>query len=334
MSESVQLTADDAALSKASSANLGYYVDDFIMPLLGKDPDATDGKAKAPRRSPLINRGYYARVAAMDSIIDRCAELWKGQKYQIVSLGSGSDTTYFRLKKRKREPSLYVEVDLPDVARRKAAAIKHCKATNSLVAFEDVDDSPEGVKLFVRAPGYCLATVDLRDSDLVSRTLAAAGIDFDAPTLLIAECVFVYMRPDQSKGVLSWIASAFKTAAYAAYEQIRPDDAFGRTMIANLKSRGCPLLSIHEYPTLAIQEARLTSLCGFSWAQAIDMNDVYYKYLPKSDLARIEKLEIFDEFEEWHIMMAHYTFLVAVKAPESDLAAIAEAVGIKKQLPG
>ena len=264
MAEAVQLTADDAALSKASSANLGYYVDDFILPLLGKGD-------KPPRRSPLINRGYYSRVAAMDTVIDRFEKLF-GEERQIVSLGSGSDTTYFRLLKQ-RAPKLYVEVDLPDVATRKAAAIKSCPATRDLASFKDATPSEDGAtRMLLTAPGYALGAVDLRDVPAVARTLAAAGVDFTLPTLLIAECVFVYVKPEKSRAVLTWLASSFDTAVYAAYEQIRPEDAFGRTMVLNMSSRGCTLLSIHEYPTIAAQEERMTRLWMVS--QSAHMNDV------------------------------------------------------------
>jgi hypothetical protein len=32
-------------------------------------------------------------------------------------------------------------------------------------------------------------------------------------------------------------------------------------------------------------------------------------------LCRIERLELFDELEEWHLIQEHYCFLVAVKEP-------------------
>lgn len=38
--------------------------------------------------------------------------------------------------------------------------------------------------------------------------------------------------------------------------QINPFDAFGKTMIKNLELRGCPLLSISDYPTLNDQRKR------------------------------------------------------------------------------
>ena len=45
---------------------------------------------------------------------------------------------------------------------------------------------------------------------------------------MLAECVLVYLDPKDSSAVLRALASALSTAAVVVYEQIRPDDAFGR----------------------------------------------------------------------------------------------------------
>lgn len=88
--ESVQLTADDALVSKQSAANLGYFNDRFLSCFV-KRPS---------KRSPLINRGYYARVAAIQTLIvkflEKCWDL--DLVPQVVSLGGGFDTTFFRIK--------------------------------------------------------------------------------------------------------------------------------------------------------------------------------------------------------------------------------------------
>ena len=54
------------------------------------------------------------------------------------------------------------------------------------------------------------------------------------------------------------------------------------------------------------------------------MKTVFYELLPKSELRRIERIEIFDEFEEFHLMMQHYALTLAVKTDgaEADVAAL------------
>jgi tRNA wybutosine-synthesizing protein 4 len=113
--------------------------------------------------------------------------------------------------------------------------------------------------------------------------------------------------------VIEWAAQKFRAGGcvMATYEQIRPDDAFGRTMMANLEARGCPLLGLRAHPTLESQKERFESR-GWTVARALDMNDVYRFYLPEDDVRRIERLELWDEFEEWNMIQAHYCIATAV----------------------
>lgn len=41
------------------------------------------------------------------------------------------------------------------------------------------------------------------------------------PTLLVAECVLVYMTPQQSASLLKWAASTFPVAMFINYEQVK-----------------------------------------------------------------------------------------------------------------
>jgi tRNA wybutosine-synthesizing protein 4 len=117
-----------------------------------------------------------------------------------------------------------------------------------------------------------------------------------------------------SQRVIEWAARTFAKGGcvMATYEQIRPDDAFGRTMLANLESRGCPLLGLRSHPTLESQQVRFLSR-GWSVARALDMNDVYRRFLPAADVKRIERLELWDEFEEWNMIQAHYCIAMACR---------------------
>lgn len=65
-------------------------------------------------------------------------------------------------------------------------------------------------------------------------------IDTSLPTLVLTECLLIYMKKEDSQQVLQWIASTFTgDLAIANYEMINPDDKFGKMMVENLENRGC-----------------------------------------------------------------------------------------------
>jgi tRNA wybutosine-synthesizing protein 4 len=98
------------------------------------------------------------------------------------------------------------------------------------------------------------------------------------------------------------------------YEQVNPDDSFGRMMLVNLQARGVALPGLAAYPTLTSQEARFTG-CGWSRARAWDMNTVCARHLPPCEVARANRIEWLDEVEEWQLLMAHYSIVLAVLDP-------------------
>ena len=51
---------------------------------------------------------------------------------------------------------------------------------------------------------------------------------------------------------------------------------------------------------------------GFSKVSGLTMLDVY-KIIDVKERGRIEKLELFDEFEEWTILMQHYFIMLGHK---------------------
>uniref|UniRef100_A0A2P2LLL1 [phosphatase 2A protein]-leucine-carboxy methyltransferase n=1 Tax=Rhizophora mucronata TaxID=61149 RepID=A0A2P2LLL1_RHIMU len=107
----VQATNDDASASKLSCIQKGYMKDDYIHLFV----------RRSVRRSPIINRGYFARWAAFRKLLfqfldcEVCTTEKGHVKKQILSLGAGFDTTYFQLKDEGKAPFLYVELDFKEV---------------------------------------------------------------------------------------------------------------------------------------------------------------------------------------------------------------------------
>lgn len=195
------------------------------------------------RRSPLINRGYYSRVAALDKLIIDFLAVCKKHNTgsQIVSLGAGFDTTYWRLKFHHNiAADRYVEVDFESSVAQKLMIIQHCQP------LQDVLNTPCPSPSWTRsevAPiaadenivakvwdDYCIVGADLRDREKLAEVLARTNIDYSLPTIFLSECVLVYMPPHASAQVIDWAANGPFTGprVFATYEQIHPDDPFGR----------------------------------------------------------------------------------------------------------
>ncbi|KAB1263539.1 Leucine carboxyl methyltransferase 1 [Camelus dromedarius] len=100
---------------------------------------------------------------------------------------------------------------------------------------------------------YCIMGADLRDIPELEEKLKKCNMNTQLPTLLIAECVLVYMTPEQSANLLKWAANSFETAMFINYEQVNMDDRFGQIMIENLRRRQCDLAGVETCKSLESQ---------------------------------------------------------------------------------
>lgn len=232
-------------------------------------------------------------------------------------MGAGYDATYFQLA--VDHPDLiqrvkYVELDLPEVTFNKLRVIK----TNPMLA--NMAGIPETAQNECNTPMFCSDTFSIHPADLrrlhdVDHALKAAQVLGNAPTLILLECVAVYMEHHEGNALLKWVADKFTMdAAIAIYEQYNPNDAFGKQMMLNLSIRGCPLRGI--LPSLSDHVQRLKS-AGWHQAVAHSMNDVWKLYIHPLEKRRVQQLEFLDELEEWELLQSHYCIAVATKSEES-----------------
>ena len=72
-----------------------------------------------------------------------------------------------------------------------------------------------------------------------------------------------------------------------------------------------------KYPEIQDQIARYEGF-GFTKAYCNDMDKLYSWFITDADRKRIERIEYFDEYEEWHLIQGHYCILVAARGNLSE----------------
>ncbi|KAM3608030.1 uncharacterized protein V6R79_018072 [Siganus canaliculatus] len=171
--------------------------------------------------------------------------------------------------------------------------------------------SPAG-PVYVSSGQYHLVGVDVREESQVKESLSAALLDWDAPTLILSEVVLTYMETQWSDGVISWVAKLFSQSLFVVYEQIHPHDPFGQIMQDHFLKLNSTLHALRQYPDSAAQRQRFLDK-GWEQCVCLDMNVFYLGLVPDEERRRVESLEPFDEYEEWHQKCSHYFILTACR---------------------
>ncbi|KAM9602267.1 tRNA wybutosine-synthesizing protein 4 isoform 2-T2 [Morphnus guianensis] len=295
----VQGTGGSSVVSKCSAAARGYIQDRFLRLLVGR----------RRRRAPLVHRGYYIRARAVDHCIqDFLLKTQSHPRTQILSLGAGFDSLYFRLKDiGLLHHTVVYEVDFPSVACQKATLIKRMKELSALVG--DTGGEELGVITF-SGEDYKLLGVDLSELSELERALEEAGLDNGIPTLFIAEVVLTYMENSRSDALIQWAAEHFSQACFLLYEQMHPEDPFGRVMQQHFSQLNSVLHSLAQYPDCEAQQRRFFEK-GWTECSVMDMNEFFTCCIPEDEQQRVQALEPFDEYEgmepSWTPLLSNMT---------------------------
>jgi len=312
----IMATNDSANLAKRCCVQLNYWEDPFIECL---------SRGHGDRKPPEINRGYYARVSALTQLINQLISVIDktGSPFQIVNLGAGFDTLYWRLKQlylsnKKHGPSAtlkaFVEIDMIAVTMHKVHCIRR-RGKLLQVLGEDIRFSSSEM----HATDYHLITADLRTVGttegakvLHDKLFKDCALDPEVPTIFLSECVLVYMEPSFSGSLLQWISTQFPKCFHLNYEQVNLNDRFGEVMLDNLHDIHADLLGLPVCESIQTQEQRFTSN-GFDEAKSWDMSHIYNQFLPRPEIQRIEKIEFLDERNLLEQLLSHYCITVASK---------------------
>ncbi|CAI7595518.1 unnamed protein product [Penicillium discolor] len=328
----VQGTDNDASVSRLSAVELGYLEDAYAA--------ALTPAGAATRRLPIINRGTYARTTAIDQLVARFlgpSSAENTHKKQIISLGAGSDTRVFRLLSSRQTPDfVYHELDFAVNTAEKIRAIRSAPVLQSALGIDSSGVSSEkDTRVTVseagdalHSPSYHVHPVDLRSLSTCSDPAGALpGVETGLPTLLISECCLVYLSPLEANQVVAFFTQRLfghgnpvpgpgdilqaaqpnvAPLGLILYEPIRPNDAFGRTMVSNLAARGIQLKTLPTYASLEAQRGRFQDQ-GFGDGQAAaDIEFIWKRWVNEDEKERVAGLEMLDEMEEWQLLARHY----------------------------
>ena len=292
--EGVQSTSNDALKTKISCVISNYYKDPFILYM---EPGSNHKKFL-----PLINRGTYCRVFAINTklheLINNFRKIEKDSKINIIILGSGFDTTYFNLMSEGYSNIEVYEFDYKEIIDKK---LKYISKAKPLVEIINKNKN-----------NYHLINCDITNKKLFSESLNNIKIGENDLTVVICECLLVYIEENVTLEMLSCLTNKFDNLYILEYDLIGPDDPFGKEMIDNLKTRDIHLKGFNEVKNINDQENRLKK-ANFEDINIVDMYHIYFKVLPLEDRKRIERLELMDEFEELNLLQKHACFGFASK---------------------
>jgi O-methyltransferase involved in polyketide biosynthesis len=351
----IMATAQDALSAKEAAVRSGYYDDPFLQAL---DPNYHTQAHNNRRRQvePLIKRGTHARVCCMDraiaTFIDLHQQLENNHTLQVIVLGAGKDTSFFRyitgrlrLNSSTKEETTsqsqsppqtnvrWYEVDHEAVISEKVAAIQNAPdifdaqvtgqqhgcwklQSSNHDDNDDHDDNNNDATNGASSSCCYMISHDLRQDpqtllDKMSRT---SELDAHAPTLVVMECVQMYLPEESSRTLLQALVQHCPDACLCSYEPMLLTDPFGQVMEKNLVAAQVarPDSCLVRIRTLEQHLQRLTSNSGlFAHAVGCDMWSAYNHVLTKQQRLTANQCDFLDEVEEWMLIMKHYCLVVA-----------------------
>jgi [phosphatase 2A protein]-leucine-carboxy methyltransferase len=217
---------------------------------------------------------------------------------------------------------VYHEIDFPTNTVAKIASIRR-----QPLLHKKLQDMPPLNSTSYHSGVYNIHALDLRS--LAPRAQGTPrpelpNLDPTVPTLILSEMCLVYLQPPAVQAIVSSLLTQYLHPATPAslilYEPILPQDAFGRTMISNLKTRNIHLHTLTAWPELGDQRARLV-MQGFEAAKAEDTSYIWRHWVSAEEKERVGRLEFLDELEELELLLRHYCIAWGWRNGQSDVFA-------------
>ncbi|KAH0495546.1 hypothetical protein TgHK011_009089 [Trichoderma gracile] len=272
---------------------------------------------KFQRRAPLINRGYWLRLRAIDVTVQRFLSKETTGKKVVINLGCGSDVLPWQCHARQLASNdvLFVDVDYPDLMHKKRAVVLQTPELRKLLG-DDYTLSDRGKDgLLLRSTKYCQLGCDLRHLDRL-RTLLDSVVNLsECAILFVAEVSITYMDTQYADALIEWGSTVGRDNDFCLLEQIIPygkGHPFARQMLSHFVKLNTPLRSVEQYPTVESQVNRFRER---GWSR-IDIKDLWQtwssdEFLSDSERMALDDVEPFDEWEEFILFARHYFILHA-----------------------
>ncbi|KAI1495238.1 leucine carboxyl methyltransferase [Biscogniauxia mediterranea] len=288
---------------------------------------------KFQRRAPLINRGYHLRLHVIDVAVRRFLERPCSKTKVVVNLGCGSDVLPWQCMARYPDSCRgvkFVDVDFPDLIMKKSIIVSQTSELISpLTGLKTSTVSP----IAMQADQYIQIGCDLRDLKTLEQALSTF---LDIPNcvfMFVAEVSITYMETEGADGVIKWASALGQCrsspilililAEFCLLEQILPDGPdhpFAKTMLQHFEKLKTPLKSVNKYPTLQSQHDRFSSL-GWKQVGVESLWQVWShdKWLSAASRKELDRIEPFDEWEEFALFASHYCVVIAKSLPDDDV---------------
>ncbi|EGR46109.1 uncharacterized protein TRIREDRAFT_80813 [Trichoderma reesei QM6a] len=243
---------------------------------------------KFQRRAPLINRGYWLRLRAIDVVVQRFLSKETTGKKVVINL---------------------------DLMHKKRAVVLQTPELRKLL--EDDYTMSDGGKdgLLLRSAKYCQLGCDLRQLDRLRVLLESVVSLSECAILFVAEVSITYMDTQYADSLIEWGNTVGRENDFCLLEQIIPygkGHPFAQQMLSHFVKLNTPLRSIEQYPSIESQVNRFRER---GWPR-VDIKDLWQtwssdQFLSDSERMALDDVEPFDEWEEFILFARHYFILHA-----------------------